>query len=142
MYAAHRRPARALEPAEPSSEDDTPRVLCRDTLARYAKPRTLRSLADVSTSVAPYLAFSVLIYAAIGVSPLLALALALPAAAFLLRTYIVFHDCAHGSFLGSRRANAWLGTGLGLLVFSPFVRWRHDHAASRYGGGSRPPRRG
>jgi omega-6 fatty acid desaturase (delta-12 desaturase) len=69
-----------------------------------------------------------LIYVTIGVSPLLALALALPAAAFLLRTYIVFHDCAHGSFLASRRANAWLGTGLGLLVFSPFVRWRHDHA--------------
>ena len=141
MYAAHRRPARALAPTESSDEDDTPRVLCRDTLARYAKPRTLRSLADVSTSVAPYLAFSVVIYAAIGVSPLLALALALPAAAFLLRTYIVFHDCAHGSFLASRRANAWLGTGLGLLVFSPFVRWRHDHAASRYGGGSRPPGR-
>ena len=56
------------------------------------------------------------------------LALAVPAAGFLLRTYIVFHDCAHGSFLPSRRANAWLGTALGLLVYSPFVRWRHDHA--------------
>jgi omega-6 fatty acid desaturase (delta-12 desaturase) len=74
------------------------------------------------------LALSGLIYLAIGVSPLLALALALPASAFLLRTYIVFHDCAHGSFLSSRRANVWLGMGLGLLVFSPFVRWRHDHA--------------
>jgi omega-6 fatty acid desaturase (delta-12 desaturase) len=103
-------------------------VFCTDTLVAYAKPRPLRSLADVITSVVPYLAFSALIYAAIGVSPLLALALALPAAAFLLRTYIVFHDCAHGSFLSSRRANALLGTGLGLLVFSPFVRWRHDHA--------------
>jgi len=128
MYAAGWRPARALEPAEASDEDEPQRVFRRDTLVAYAKPRTLRSLADVSTSVVPYVAFSVLIYAAIGVSPLLALALALPAAAFLLRTYIVFHDCAHGSFLASRRANAWLGTGLGLLVFSPFVRWRHDHA--------------
>jgi omega-6 fatty acid desaturase (delta-12 desaturase) len=87
-----------------------------------------RSLGDVITSVVPYLALSAMSYATIAVSPLLALALALPAAAFLLRTYIVFHDCAHGSFLKSRRANAWLGTGLGLLVFSPFVRWRHDHA--------------
>jgi acyl-lipid omega-6 desaturase (Delta-12 desaturase) len=128
MYSAHRRPARAPEHIEASDEDDTPRVLCRDTLAHYERPRTPRSLVDVSTSVVPYLAFSVMAYAAIGVSPLLALVLALPAAAFLLRTYIVFHDCAHGSFLASRRANAWLGTGLGLLVFSPFVRWRHDHA--------------
>jgi omega-6 fatty acid desaturase (delta-12 desaturase) len=103
-------------------------VFCRDKLVAYAKPRPLRSLADLLTSAVPYLALSALIYAAIEVSPLLALALALPAAAFLLRTYIVFHDCAHGSFLSSRRANAWLGTGLGLLVFSPFVRWRHDHA--------------
>jgi omega-6 fatty acid desaturase (delta-12 desaturase) len=103
-------------------------VFCRDALLAYTKPRALRSLGDVLSSVVPYLALSALIYMAIGISPLLALALALPAAAFLLRTYIVFHDCAHGSFLSSRRANAWLGTGLGLLVFSPFVRWRHDHA--------------
>src|SRR5262249_30677537 len=121
-------PTCAPEPAGAPYEDGAQRVFRRDILAAYAKPRPLRSLADVITSVAPYLAFSALIYAAIGVSSLLALALALPAAAFLLRTYIVFHDCAHGSFLNSRRANAWLGTGLGLLVFSPFVRWRHDHA--------------
>ena len=80
------------------------------------------------TSVVPYLALSALTYAAVGVSPLLALALAIPTAGFLLRTYIIFHDCSHGSFLTSRRANLWLGTACGLLVMSPFVRWRHDHA--------------
>ena len=40
----------------------------------------------------------------------------------------MFHDCAHGSLLPSRRANQVLGTILGLLVLSPFTRWRHDHA--------------
>src|SRR5262249_9218588 len=125
---ARRRPARALQPSEASDEDDARRVLCRDTLAAYAKPRTLRSLADVGTSVVPYLAFSVLIYAAIGLSPLLALALSLPAAAVLLGACIGFRDWAHGSLLASRGANAWLGSGLGLLGLSPFVRWRHDHA--------------
>jgi omega-6 fatty acid desaturase (delta-12 desaturase) len=116
---------------EREGEDATARVgpaFWRDTLAVYAKPRRLRSLTDLLTSVVPYLALSALTYAAIGVSPLLALALALPTAGFLLRTYIVFHDCSHGSFLSSRRANAWLGTACGLLVMSPFVRWRHDHA--------------
>ena len=88
----------------------------------------MRSLVDVVTSVIPYLALSVLSYAAIATSPLLALAIAIPAAGFLLRTYIVFHDCTHGSFLSSRRANEWLGTICGLLVLAPFVRWRHDHA--------------
>jgi omega-6 fatty acid desaturase (delta-12 desaturase) len=67
-------------------------------------------------------------YFAIAISPFLALALAPLVAAFLLRTYIVFHDCSHGSFLASRRGNLWVGTVCGLLVLSPFVRWRHDHA--------------
>jgi omega-6 fatty acid desaturase (delta-12 desaturase) len=67
-------------------------------------------------------------YAALGVSWVLTVALALPAAGFLVRTYIIFHDCAHGSFLPSRRANRWLGTTLGLLVFADFQSWKHNHA--------------
>jgi acyl-lipid omega-6 desaturase (Delta-12 desaturase) len=46
----------------------------------------------------------------------------------LLRTYIVFHDCAHGSFLPSKRCNLWVGRLTGLLVFQPFGNWRHNHA--------------
>ena len=59
---------------------------------------------------------------------MLTIALAIPAAGFLVRVFVVFHDCAHGSLLPSRRANQLLGTVLGLFVLSPFVRWRHDHA--------------
>ncbi len=75
-----------------------------------------------------YLAMTAAMYFALEVSPLLVLALAPVSAAFLLRTYIIFHDCTHGSFVASRRGNVWLGTLCGLLVLSPFVRWRHDHA--------------
>jgi acyl-lipid omega-6 desaturase (Delta-12 desaturase) len=100
----------------------------REVLCAYARPRPLRSAIDFLTSVVAYLAISVGIYFALKVSPVLALVLAPVSAAFLLRTYIIFHDCSHGSFLASRRANAWLGTLCGLLVLSPFVRWRHDHA--------------
>ncbi len=100
----------------------------RDALAPYARPRIGRSLVDIGTSVVPYLALSVVMYLALGVSYLLMLAIAVPAAGFLTRSFIVFHDCSHGSFLPSKRANLWLGTALGLLVYSPFLRWRHDHA--------------
>ena len=62
------------------------------------------------------------------VSTLLVLVLAIPAAGFLLRTFIVFHDCAHGSFLAAGGANEWLGVVCGLLVYSPFHSWRHEHA--------------
>ena len=100
----------------------------RDALAPYAQPHLARSLLDIATSVVPYVALSVLMYLALEVSYVLVLALAVPAAGFLLRTFIVFHDCAHGSFLSSRRANAWLGAICGLLVFTAFQRWRHEHA--------------
>jgi acyl-lipid omega-6 desaturase (Delta-12 desaturase) len=100
----------------------------RDTLAPYAKPDTRRALLDVATSAVPYLALTALMYALLPTSPLLVIALAIPAAGFLLRTFIVFHDCAHGSFLPWRRVNAWLGVACGLLVYSPFHSWRHEHA--------------
>jgi omega-6 fatty acid desaturase (delta-12 desaturase) len=62
------------------------------------------------------------------ISYLLVLALAIPAAGFLVRTFIVFHDCAHGSFVRSKRANAMLGAVLGVVLYTPFAWWRHEHA--------------
>jgi omega-6 fatty acid desaturase (delta-12 desaturase) len=100
----------------------------RETLAPYARPHLGRSLLDLATSVVPYFGLSAAMYYALGVSYWLALAIAIPAAGFLVRTFILFHDCSHGSFLPSKRANMWLGTILGLFVYSPFLRWRHDHA--------------
>jgi omega-6 fatty acid desaturase (delta-12 desaturase) len=99
-----------------------------EALAPYAQPCLRRSLLQIATSVVPYLALSVLMYLALGVSDLLVLALAIPAAGFLVRTFVLFHDCSHGSLLPSKRANAYLGMVLGLFVLSPFQRWRHDHA--------------
>jgi len=123
--------AERLCPAVSSATIDTARpegAFWRETLAPYARPRLSRSLLDLATSVVPYLALCVAMYFALGVSYLLVLALAIPASGFLVRTFILFHDCSHGSFLPSRRANLWLGTVLGLFVYSPFLRWRHDHA--------------
>jgi len=74
-------------------------------------------------------------YLALPVSYFLVLALAVPTAGFLLRTYILFHDCAHGSLLKGRRANAWLGTLLALMVFTPFASWRRDHVLHHATGG-------
>ena len=114
--------------ATPGASPGPERPFWREALAPYARPHLGRSLLDIATSVVPYLALSVVMYLALDVSYLLTLAVAVPAAGFLLRTYIVFHDCAHGSFLASKRANAWLGVALGLLVYSAFQRWRHNHA--------------
>jgi acyl-lipid omega-6 desaturase (Delta-12 desaturase) len=104
------------------------RPFWQEALAPYAEPSRGRALLDLATSVVPYLALSVAMYLALRVSYLLVLALAVPAGGCLVRTFILFHDCSHGSLFASRRANAWLGVVLGLLLYSPFLRWRHDHA--------------
>ena len=46
----------------------------------------------------------------------------------MVRTFIIFHDCGHGSFFKSKRANDWLGRVTGLLTFTPYQRWKHEHA--------------
>ncbi len=100
----------------------------QEALSSYAQPTLRQGLIALGTSVAPYLALSVAMYFALRVSVLLTLVLAIPAGGFLVRVFIMFHDCTHGSLLPSRRANARLGSVLGLFVLAPFQRWRHDHA--------------
>jgi omega-6 fatty acid desaturase (delta-12 desaturase) len=100
----------------------------RGALDRYAEPRLDRSLLDLGTSVVPYLLILVAMFFALRVSVLLMLVLVVPAAGFLIRAFIVFHDCTHGSFLRSRRWNNAVGTAVGLLVWMPFRGWQHEHA--------------
>ncbi len=100
----------------------------REPLAPYARADLRRSLLDLATSAVPYLALSVAMYFSLEVSYLLTLALAIPTGGFLVRTFIVFHDCGHGSFMPSKRANTWVGRVAGLLVYSTFHAWRHEHA--------------
>jgi omega-6 fatty acid desaturase (delta-12 desaturase) len=83
---------------------------------------------EIVTSVVPYLALSVLIYLTLGVSDPLTVVLMVLAGGFLVRTFVIFHDCTHGSLLPSKRANRYVGSVLGFFVLSPFRRWRHDHA--------------
>jgi len=75
-----------------------------------------------------YVALIAAAAAALWVSAWLAGALSVVAAGFLLRVFIVFHDCAHGSFFKSKRNNALLGAALGVLVCTPFAVWRREHA--------------
>ena len=106
---------------------EAPTGVGRADIDQYARSDVRKSLWTLATSVVPFLALWALMFAAFPVSYWLVLALAIPASAFLVRTYIVFHDCVHGSFLTGRRANAWVGSALALLVLTPFARWRYEH---------------
>jgi acyl-lipid omega-6 desaturase (Delta-12 desaturase) len=100
----------------------------RTVLAPHMAPRLRPALIDVATSVVSYLGLMVAMFVAFRISYLLVLVLAIPAAGFMVRTFIVFHDCAHGSFVRSKRANATLGAALGVVLYTPFAWWRHEHA--------------
>jgi acyl-lipid omega-6 desaturase (Delta-12 desaturase) len=112
------------------SRDGTPATdeSWRALLAPHMKPRLRPALLDVATSIVAYLALMATMFAAFRISYLVVLALAIPAAGFMVRTFIVFHDCAHGSFVRSKRVNATLGAVLGVVLYTPFAWWRHEHA--------------
>jgi omega-6 fatty acid desaturase (delta-12 desaturase) len=99
----------------------------RNLLRESARPHLGLALFSLLTSVGGYLGVSVGMYFALQVSVLLTLALIPFSAAFLLRSFIVFHDCAHGSFFASRKANTWVGRIVATMVMAPFAAWRHEH---------------
>jgi acyl-lipid omega-6 desaturase (Delta-12 desaturase) len=115
-------------PSDAGGKQRSEGAFWRDALAPYERPHLGRSTLDLLTSLVSYVALWVAMYLALDVSYWLVLALSVPAGGFLLRTFIVFHDCAHGSFLPSKRANVLLGRVLGVVVFSPFQSWRQSHA--------------
>lgn len=97
-------------------------------VSRYAYPETWRSLWQVFNSVIPFLVGWYLMYRSLDVGYWLTLILAVPTAGFMVRCFILFHDCCHGSFFRSMKANDRLGLVLGVLVLTPFYEWRHTHA--------------
>jgi acyl-lipid omega-6 desaturase (Delta-12 desaturase) len=104
------------------------RAYWREAVGGYEQASLPLALLDLASSLGAYVVLTVAMYLALDVSVWLTLALAIPASGFLLRTFIVFHDCAHGSFVPSKRGNLWLGRVTGLVVFQPFGNWRHNHA--------------
>jgi omega-6 fatty acid desaturase (delta-12 desaturase) len=106
-----------------------------ELLAPYTGADLRRSLVCLATSVVPYVGLWVAMYYLLGVSYFLTLLVAIPAAGFLVRTFIVFHDCGHGSFMPSKRANRFVGVFCGLLVFNAFSSWTHDHAGHHASAG-------
>jgi omega-6 fatty acid desaturase (delta-12 desaturase) len=94
----------------------------------YIGPNSGRAAAQVIVAYGLLALGFVSIYAALSWSIWLALALVFPTAGLLVRSFILMHDCAHGSFFESRRANDIVGYIGGVLTLTPFDQWRRDHA--------------
>jgi len=100
----------------------------RPVVAKYARPDLWRSIWQIVNTLIPYSVLFYLSIRSLEISFWLTLPLSILTAGFMVRIFIIFHDCGHSSFFKSRQANMWLGRITGFLVFTPYQRWTHDHA--------------
>jgi omega-6 fatty acid desaturase (delta-12 desaturase) len=98
-------------------------------LRRFAQPSRERAGMQLATTLVPFGICWLATFAYAHQRSWIALAFALPAAAFMCRAFVIFHDCTHHSFLPSARSNALCGRILGLLFLTPFGYWRLTHIA-------------
>ena len=100
----------------------------KKAIAPYQKPDLRRSLWQMANTLIPYTLIWGLMMWTIGRSFWLTLPLIILAAGFMVRAFIIFHDCGHGAFFASRRANEIVGFITGMLTLTPYFSWRHGHA--------------
>jgi omega-6 fatty acid desaturase (delta-12 desaturase) len=97
-------------------------------VAKYQRPAWSRGVWQLANTLIPYLAIWFLLFASLRLSYWLSALLVLLAGGFLVRVFIIFHDCGHGSFFPSPKANAVVGFITGVLCFTPYHHWRWEHA--------------
>jgi len=100
----------------------------QEAVAKYQNPDVRASLWQIATSVIPYIVLWFLMYLSLEYSYLITLALSVLAGGFLVRIFIIFHDCGHGSFFKSQKLNHIVGSICGVMTFTPYFEWRHAHA--------------
>jgi acyl-lipid omega-6 desaturase (Delta-12 desaturase) len=94
----------------------------------FVGPDTRRSVVQLVLTAGGFVGFWGAAFAALQVSYLLTLALTVPAAGFLVRLFMIQHDCGHGSFFRSRKARDVVGFCIGVLTLTPYQYWRRTHA--------------
>ncbi|WP_151734697.1 fatty acid desaturase ['Paenibacillus yunnanensis' Narsing Rao et al. 2020] len=110
------------------------------SLKKSAKPyeHTDRksSIRQIVNTLGPLLILWTAAFLSLQVSYWLTLPLCIAAAGFVIRTFIIFHDCCHGSFFKSRKANDILGTLTGVLTLVPYRQWKRSHSIHHAGSGN------
>jgi acyl-lipid omega-6 desaturase (Delta-12 desaturase) len=97
-------------------------------LARYRVPSPVRSIIELAITAGPFVLLWFLMWAALDLGYWLCLLLAVPAAGFLVRLFMIQHDCGHGAFFRHRLTNDWVGRVIGVLTLTPYDFWRRKHA--------------
>jgi acyl-lipid omega-6 desaturase (Delta-12 desaturase) len=134
-----RRPAYIFSPFEVNDMTETsttdagngsplPATRWKQLVAQFQTPCTGRATWQIINTFVPFVALWVFMYWALTISFWLAVPAAVLAGGFVVRIFIIFHDCGHGSFFKSRIANHILGFISGLFTFTPYFHWRWEHS--------------
>ncbi len=111
----------------PASNNDARRWA--QILSRYREPNNARSVAELAITALPLAALWVTAWFVLSLGyPWASLLIAVPAAGFLMRLFLIQHDCGHGAFFSRRRVNDWIGRVIGVVTLTPYDLWRRTHA--------------
>ncbi|ANM03439.1 fatty acid desaturase protein [Rhizobium phaseoli] len=124
-------PQKPAAPTAPFAEKPWLKIL-----AGYRQPRARRSAFELTVTAIPFALFWAAAWAAVRYGFLPGLVLVVPAAAFLLRLFMIQHDCGHGSFFARRRLDDWVGRTIGILTLTPYDYWRRAHAEHHASAGN------
>lgn len=108
----------------------------RKFVAPFEKADVKSSVRQLMNTIPPFILAWFLAYQALDVSIWLTLALSVVAAAFVIRTFIIFHDCTHGSFFKNKKANAVVGTITGIMTLFAYEKWKREHSIHHASSGN------
>lgn len=122
----------SVDKQQSGDEDDEAREVSvsewKAAVAEFQKPHFWRASWQIANTVGTYVVLWWLMHWSLSVSWWLTAPLAVLSAGFLIRIFIIFHDCGHGSFYRSPAANNFWGFVTGLLTFTPYYQWRWEHS--------------
>ena len=101
--------------------------LLRKEVAPFAKSDKQKSIMQLINTLLPLLALWIIGYAVAASYPVISVVCAIGAAGFVIRTFIIFHDCTHGSFFKNKKANDRIGFITGVLTSFPYEKWKREH---------------
>jgi omega-6 fatty acid desaturase (delta-12 desaturase) len=106
------------------------------SLASYREPSCARSVVEIAITALPFVLLWLLMWVSLDVGYWLCLLLSVPAAGFLVRLFMIQHDCGHGAFFRQRVVNDWVGRVISVVTLTPYDYWRRTHAIHHAGSGN------
>lgn len=116
-----------MNSSENKNTEANPWIVINKNIEKYLKPSLGRSIWQITNTFIPYIGLWILIVYSLSVSYWLTAFLIILAAGFLVRLFIIFHDCGHGSYFKSQKINRMVGMFFGILAFTPYDKWHNQH---------------